>query len=89
MAVAGGGVPAKRVGIYARQLRGVGLSHNVDSSVILTPEQAAKYLIDTGGSCYIESVGDATKQLQKLLEDAGLVDKFHTSGEWLEWVKQR
>lgn len=86
MAVSGGGIPAKRMGIYARQLKQVGLSHNVDALVVLTPEQAA-VRIAAGESCYIESVGDAERRLQELLRAKGLVDAPMTTKEWLAWVR--
>lgn len=74
MAIAGGGSPAVRVYIHLRGLKQQYPQHNVDASVIKTPEEAAAWLAAGKGGCYVASVGDSQKQTWALLADMGLVD---------------
>jgi hypothetical protein len=74
MAVAGGGSPGIKLAIYRRELRSVGLMHNVPEQVIRTVDEAA-FIIGAGGSCYVSSIaGKAMKEVGELLIAKGLID---------------
>jgi hypothetical protein len=80
MAIAGGGTPAVRVYIHLRRLVQQYPQHNVDASVIRTPEEAA-VILAAGGTCYVETVGDAQQRTWALLEEMGLVDPLKGYGQ--------